>query len=276
MQVNMATEPASPDRANEDFVAASPTAVVLLDGAGAPPGIDFGCAHSVAWFVRQLGSRFLAEADAPAPLADCLAAAISQTAALHVDTCDLGGQGGPAATVVAARLRGGQLDYLVLADSTLMLAYPEELRIITDDREAKAGQPYRAAVDSTSNGSPEHDTALADYIRTMQTQRNTANGFWVAAADPNAAHQAITDTLPLHDLAAIALLSDGATRLVDRFDLISWRQALSIVQAPDGPTKLIRQTRQAENSDPHGQRWPRGKANDDATIAIATLACCDS
>lgn len=34
MRLTLATEPAYPDRPNEDFIGATPDAVVLLDGAG--------------------------------------------------------------------------------------------------------------------------------------------------------------------------------------------------------------------------------------------------
>ena len=47
MQVTLATTPADPARPNEDFVAASPDAAVLLDGAGTPMGSESGCTHGV-------------------------------------------------------------------------------------------------------------------------------------------------------------------------------------------------------------------------------------
>ncbi|MEU8269387.1 hypothetical protein AB0B89_19795 [Sphaerisporangium sp. NPDC049002] len=87
---------------------------------------------------------------------------------------------------------------------------------------------------------------------------NRDGGFWVAAPDPLAAEQALTGTLPADQIRAAALLSDGASRFVDRFGLATWRQVLDIL-AQDGPAELIRQVRQAERSDLHGKRWPRGK-----------------
>ena len=68
----------------------------------------------------------------------------------------------------------------------------------------------------------------------------------------------------LRELDAVALLSDGASRLVDRFDLMSWPELLAVLRKA-GPTELIARTREVEASDPDGMRWPRGKASDDAT-----------
>ena len=36
--------------------------------------------------------------------------------------------------------------------------------------------------------------------------------------------------------------------------------------------QLLRRTRKAEADDPHGRRWPRGKATDDATVLYLALA----
>lgn len=65
-------------------------------------------------------------------------------------------------------------------------------------------------------------------------------------------------------LKSMTLLSDGATRLVDSFDLITWDGILTILSS-SGPDELVRQVREAEASDPVGRRWPRGKTRDDAT-----------
>jgi hypothetical protein len=59
VQVSYASE-ATPGRPNEDFVAAGPGWVVLLDGATAPPGVDSGCVHDPAWLVRRLGGQIAA------------------------------------------------------------------------------------------------------------------------------------------------------------------------------------------------------------------------
>ncbi|MCQ0019934.1 hypothetical protein [Actinomadura madurae] len=55
-----ATDQGSPERLNEDFVAAAAGAVVVLDGCGLPLGTDLGCVHGTAWYARSLGTRLLA------------------------------------------------------------------------------------------------------------------------------------------------------------------------------------------------------------------------
>ncbi|HTA10336.1 MAG TPA: integrase, partial [Streptosporangiaceae bacterium] len=110
----MATAPARSAADNEDFAAVAPSAAVLLDGASMPTGVESGCAHGVAWFARTLGSALLARACDPAsgPLAGCLRAAIDDVRAQHGATCDLEHPWTPTATVVAIRVRGGELEHL--------------------------------------------------------------------------------------------------------------------------------------------------------------------
>jgi hypothetical protein len=249
MRVSWATDQGSPQRRNEDFVAAAPGAVVVLDGCGLPLGTDLGCVHGTAWFARSLGTRLLArlvdgldtgpQAGPPVgppegahrpgrrPLVARLAGAIADVAASHRETCDLRHPATPAATVLAVRVRGDLVDYLVLADSTLLLDGPD---------------------------GPATVTAHAPY----------------AAADPAVADAAITGTVPRRDLRRALLLTDGATRLVERFGRTDWAGLVSLVER-QGPAALIERTREVERTDPHATRWPRSKPHDDATVAHCTF-----
>ncbi len=249
-------------------MAATPDAVVLLDGAGTPAGSESGCIHGVTWFVRQLGSALLSSlmgSDDSDP-AGCLAASIAAVRSLHADTCDLSHPGSPSATVVALRERKSIIQYAVLADSVLLLSLSDGLRVVTDAREVQVGKQFRTEMDATPNGTPDHDKALRNYIEKLRAHRNRPGGFGVASAEPDAAAEALTGTVPCHQLRAAALLSDGASRLVDRFGLVTWDDALRTL-ATAGPSELLRQVRAAENGDLEGSRWPRGKVHDDATAA---------
>ncbi len=66
------------------------------------------------------------------------------------------------------------------------------------------------------------------------------------------------------------MVSDGASRLVDRFHLADWPEALKLIH-DQGPAALIRAVRTAELADADGKRWPRGKAHDDTAVATVTL-----
>jgi len=86
-----------------------------------------------------------------------------------------------------------------------------------------------------------------------------------AAADPDAARYATVGTLPCADLRGVALLSDGATRITDLYDVLTWPDVIDVIRS-QGPAALISRVRAAEDTDPDCQRWPRGKPRDDATV----------
>ena len=250
MQILHASD-ATPEGVNEDFVITGPSWAVVLDGASAWPGTDDGCIHDVPWFVSHLGTD-LARRLTLSPreaLDDALAGAISETLRRHEHTCDVSNPDSPSATVVAVRERDGQLDYLALADSPLIVDTDGEVRAITDDRTAH----------------------LLDYSpEGIRAARNSPGGFYVASTLPEAAYKAIRGSLPITSLRRAALLSDGAARLVERFALADWRELLDLLGA-EGPEELIRRTREAERTETEAERaGRRGKQHDDATAVLVT------
>jgi len=74
---------------------------------------------------------------------------------------------------------------------------------------------------------------LRRYVETMRAYRNQPGGFWAASGDPTAADEAITGMVPVTSLHAAVLLSEGASRLVDRFQLATWSQLVKLVSSED-------------------------------------------
>ncbi|RAJ38676.1 hypothetical protein K353_04232 [Kitasatospora sp. SolWspMP-SS2h] len=273
MRVELAVDARRPDRANEDFAAATPEALVLLDGSSAPATLRSGCTHGIAWYVRRLGVHLLTGLTdrTDRPMADCLADAIAGTAALHDDTCDLTDPATPAAMVVAARLRGDTLEYLALGDSLLVLHLKDgPPRVIGDNQRFPDGEALRRQIWSTVPGTAERAALYLRYAVAVRAARNTGRGPWIAAATPHAAAHAETGAVARADLHGVAALSDGAARYTDRLELGSWADALRLL-AQDGPAELIAQVRAAERSDAACLRWPRSKAHDDAAALYAAL-----
>jgi hypothetical protein len=256
MRIEISTEPGTPGRPNEDFVSIALPAsglggsLVLLDGVTPPVG-GSGCAHSVPWYVSGLGGSMI-ELSVSRPdltLADCLASAIERVTDTHGGMCDLSHPLTPQATVVTVRWNADTVEHLVLSDSVLLLEDPDGgVRAVLDDR--------------------------LDRLRSLgpvtESQRNKEGGFFTAAADPSVVQRAVTGSTPRHALRAVAALTDGASRLVDVFRESDWAGAFALLRK-QGPEGLIRRVRTAENADPHGTRFPRGKPWDDATVALAEL-----
>lgn len=236
---------------NEDVAELGMTWALVLDGATAPPVETTGCQHGVRWYVDQLSGELVSRlrADDPAPLADLLAESIAAVTTAHAPTCDTSNPSSPSSTVALVRERGDQFDYLVLADSPVILDVGGEIRPVLDER-----------IDHL----PAYD------LDTVTRVRNTDAGFWVASTDPAAAYKAVTGSVPLDQVRRAVLATDGATRLVDVFGLLDWSGLLDLCTRPGGggTRELIARTREIED-DPDAPVLPgarRRKGHDDATV----------
>lgn len=256
MRVTMASAAAWAGRVNEDFVGALPTAAVLVDGAGIP-GIESICRHGVAWYANRLGSSLLGllALGPDRSLSALLADAITQVTDAHRDTCDVANPISPSATVAGLRFSGDLVEYLVLGDSVIVLERADaEPLVVTDRREVIISRSYEPAINATIEGSDERRRLLRD----LRANRNRPGGFWVAKDDPRAAEAAVTGSCRATGLTGAALLSNGASRIVDQFAMADWPQVMAVL-ASSGPAEILRCVRNAEAR--------LAVAADDATIA---------
>lgn len=227
MRLTLATDPGTPGWPNEDFAAIGPGAAVLLDGATTVPReADIGCVHGVAWYSRTLGTALLA-----------------------------GITGEPRVPLVTA-LADAIAHMRDLHQHTCDLSNPRTpAATVTAVRAEPDGIAYLALSDSS---------IAADYAGgrppLIVTDRHRG-----AKASPDAARNATTGTFPREGLRGVALLSDGATRITDLYYLLAWPAVIDVVR-DQGPGELIRQVRAAEEHDRDGERWPRDKPKDDATV----------
>ncbi|MDG4786302.1 protein phosphatase 2C domain-containing protein [Micromonospora sp. WMMD1102] len=259
----MTSVPARPGRVNEDFTGAVPGAAVILDGAGIP-GSGSVCRHGVAWYAHRLGGTLLGRLalipdGRPAPsLPALLAEAIDRVTDEHRDSCDVADPVSPSATVAMLRVRGGVVEHLVLGDSTVVIDRVDgPPLVVTDPREVVISRSYEARLGATVPGGDEYRRLL----RELRGHRNRPGGFWVAKDDPRAADEAVTGSCPAAELTGAVLLSNGASRIVQRFGLADWPETLTVL-ASSGPAEIIRRVRRAEAE----QAVPA----DDASIAHCT------
>jgi hypothetical protein len=252
VEIRSISQPA-PDRrppaVNEDLVLSGPDFVVVLDGATAGKGIDSGCRHTVAWLVQQLGRQLALPllSGSAASLADLLADAIAAVGADHADTCDLTNPDSPSSTVAMIRVGSDRVEHLVLADSPIVVRSPAgTVKVHSDDR-----------IDLL----PEYT------FEAVRRLRNQPGGFWVASTEPKAAYEAVTGTTDRTDVELVAVLSDGASRYVERYGH-TWEELLDILTA-DGPRELVDRV-WAYDEAAHPDSF-RGKRYDDATAVLAYL-----
>ncbi|MFE6869880.1 hypothetical protein ACFVFS_25405 [Kitasatospora sp. NPDC057692] len=268
MRVSIATAPGGPNP-NEDWVGATPSLAVVLDGLSTV-GLDTGCRHGVPWYVAQLGGHLFAALAAPdRTLADGLAQALGQVAALHPE-CDLGNPGTPSATVSILRAGAERFDYLVLADSPIVVERGGAYEVFTDLRVDTVVPELRAETERFATGSPEHTASVRRMVEAQRLTRNTPDGYWVAASRGEAASYALTGSMLTEGVQSVAVLSDGASRIVTEYQALEWAEVFTILRA-NGADGLISAVRKVEATDPNGIRWPRFKVGDDSAVAFCQL-----
>jgi hypothetical protein len=277
MRVRLASEPAPGHTENEDHAFQAGPLVAVLDGVTAPPGFDTGCVHGPAWYTRRLTARLTGVA-AESPndsLAENLAEAIRRVRGDHDNRCDLDNPATPAATVCLVRDSGETLDYLILSDSTLVTERAEQVQVFTDTRfhEAVAELRRLAVTEDYAIGSAEQGARMRQTLTRKHELTNQPDGYWVAAANPDAAHQAVAGSLPLTGKTRVrraALLTDGASAAVDDYAFLDWAELLELL-TEQGPEELIRRVRLAEDADRDGRAHPRYKRHDDASAALCVF-----
>jgi hypothetical protein len=259
MKAAWACEAGSPERSNEDWCGSAGGVAVVLDGATSS---NAAAVHDTPRYVHQLGLALLAAAsDTSALLEDALAEAIDHVWHGHGKRDG----GSPAATVAVVRVTADRVDYLVLADTTIVLDVvgSESPLIVTDTRvDEVTAMVGEHEAHQHRIGSAEHRAAVESMSAAQQAWRNREGGYWVAADDPAAAAHAITGSRARVDVRRVALMSDGAARLADVFGE-PWPNVLTLLDER-GPDGLIRHVREIERSDQDGRRWPRFKTSDDA------------
>ncbi len=113
-------------------------------------------------------------------------------------------------------------------------------------------------------------TVLPELRRARNTV-NTAGGFWLLGADPEAAAHAGVTSLALSGPATVLLATDGFYALKEDYsafddrDLVATSQTLGLVE-------MGAQVRRIEEADPIGQRFPRMKKSDDATALLVRVS----
>ncbi|MET7877319.1 hypothetical protein ABZS52_10355 [Micromonospora profundi] len=258
MRVTMATDAGHAGRTNEDFAGAVASGMVLVDGAGGIAGVEKVCRHGVSWYATRLGGTLLGALSGDRSLRDVLAEGIERVTDQHRDTCDVTHPISPFAAVAMLRFSGGLVEHLVLGDAVVLVGRAGAAPLVAHDpREVVIARSFEARLKGIAEGSDEYRRLLLE----LRGRRNSPGGFWVAKDDPQVVDEAVCGSCPADEVTTAALLSNGASRLVDTFGRTDWAGLLHLLET-DGPDEVIRRVREIEAHD--------GVATDDATVIFRT------
>lgn len=265
MEARLATSPGPGRSVNEDTCFWFRGLAGVLDGVTGADDLDYGCIHGTAWYVGRLAARLVERhsADPSLGLVELLAHAIERVRGDHGETCRLDVPQTPAATVCLLREGKESVDYLVLADTTLVLDRGTQPEIVTDKRLQSIVAQIRSAQPETRGRADGITVGKWEHI-------NREGGYWIAAADPTAASHALIGSVPITGpgrLRRAALLTDGASCAVDTLGLFGWDGLLDVLDK-HGVQELITQVRQAEIRSTRSPGEIARKRHDDATVVF--------
>lgn len=256
------------DKPNEDWWIASNDLAIVLDGATIRT--DTGCIHGLPWYVHRLGTAlFSAAQSTDTSLPTAIESAIGTVAGLHADTCDLAHPGTPSAAIGIVRDTGERIEWASLGDVAVLVdTISDGVSVTSDDRVSHTAVAERQECDRHELGTQ----AKLDAIHAMKPKelasRNREGGYWIASAEPAAAHHALTGSVQRSAVQSFAVYSDGVAR-ARNFGLARDEGELLDQLHQQGPGRVIAAVRQAERDDPRGKLVPRNKATDDATAIVA-------
>ncbi|WP_312878144.1 protein phosphatase 2C domain-containing protein [Lentzea indica] len=226
-------EQAAPGRTSEDRIRVTTNAVIVLDGVTSrrPPDRNGG------WYATKLADELARLINDTDPLTDVLAQAITNLVTEH----DLVPGDSPSATASIVRWTEHRIDALVLCD-TPVVAFGRTTRVLEDTR--------------LDDLRPQPD---------ILAWKNKPGGWWVAEAEPVAAHQARTASWPRAEIEKVIALTDGVSCGVSEYELFTWEDLKEMPLS-----EVLDRIREAERGDSEHKRWPRFKTHDDQAIARLT------
>jgi len=253
---------------NADRVFCTHHAVIMLDGATAFEPVDVNPATYAGTLGQTIADQLDHQPDAA--LTDVVATAITATA----DRLNLKPGWSPSSTIAILRIRDAVADLYVLGDSPIHYGTDHAATVFSDDRLAAVAPDkrahYVARLRAGHGFDDEHRAALIALQRAQRRARNTPGGYWIAEADPDAAHHAVQRTVPGDHIGWAVLATDGVADYIDHTSQ-SWAHiALYDIEHLDA--LLGSADRWEAETDPAGQARPRAKRHDDKTIAaVSTL-----
>lgn len=171
---------------------------------------------------------------------------------------------------IARMLSSDLIEVAALGDSTALLGLRGgHLARITDNRIAQIAphlrEQYRSRLRAGHGFDSAHRTLLREIQQAERAARNRPDGYWIAEADPAAAHHAIVQRYPADQIEWCVLATDGAQRPFDHRHG-DW----STLPADAGHLhRCLEQLHEwEEKSDPNGRLLPRSKRHDDKTLVV--------
>lgn len=268
----------NPNKAhNEDLVGFSNNLFWLLDGATIPENMSIINGCDAIWLVNQISYHLNLNSinNQKKSLEEILEDSLKGVqkdfySKSRLDFEEIKNFYIPSATLTLVRVLDDFIEYLVLGDSTVLIATETSFIEVTDKRlKTVAIEERQNIIDHIAKGFRYTDKTIKELhqklVQKEQSLLNIEGGYWMTSIEPDAAKHSIQGKIEYGDTARIALLSDGLTRAYTHFSICdSWENLLKYLQ-DYGIESCILKVREYEKEDISGISFKRTKSSDDAS-----------
>jgi hypothetical protein len=271
--------PGSEARPNEDALAVTGHAALVMDGA-TPLGPSLLPGPSDAAWIAQFGARrltaHLKDGDAPR---DALKHALEDTARSFIglarEPIREKWQTPCASMMLAADLgreerRGSELEFLWFGDCAALIEQDGKVMLIGEAMEKRKAEAERARrIAKEKNISAAAGINRPEIEPLLRAARNHVNSGknWLFSPDVRAASHVSRQTRSLETGSSLLIASDGFLALVTDYDTYD-SAGLMMAAKTKGLAALGRELRAIEEGDAAGAQYSRFKKSDDATAVL--------
>lgn len=183
----------------------------------------------------------------------------------------------PSCSCSIVRINGDFLEYLSMADSPILVQKIDgTVTVIAEERLQvldKISLCQAVEISKTDNISVKD--AIPKIAETLKKHRNLLNskdGYHAISIDSNAPYGAVLGSLPLAEIHAVAICSDGFSQHFDTLNISKNAEDFFNILLSKPAEEIFLDIVHKQKSDPTFDKYPRFKLSDDASVALGILA----
>jgi hypothetical protein len=272
------TLPGDPAKPNEDFLAHSAQAALVIDGA-TPLGDSLMPGPSDAAWIAQFGARrlmaHLGEDKSPRKaLRDALGDAEKSFKALRRHPPEEMWQT-PCASMMLAVPDDGGVEFFWFGDCAALVKHGDAaVSVVGETFDKRAAEAMRArTIAKEKNLSPASGLSRPEFIGALRSARNRINSgsYWLFSPDARAASHVSRRVIKTAPGTVLLLATDGFAALASDYGVYG-ADSLMEASLSRGLAALGEELRAIEAGDSGGDKFPRFKKSDDATALLIKIS----
>lgn len=263
--------------ANEDSVFAAKSFLVVIDGATGLNGIHLTDKDTdAAWLAQRLCellSHDLSDLSASVPeiLKKAAAQIKSELDAMGYDKYE---NSCPSAGAAIARLNGDKLECFSLGDVPVIISKKDgSVKYICDGalsaRDDKVIEQMKAIHDKTGCTVAEARQQVNDILLKNRIEMNQDGAYYCFEPTGSGIDHITHEEVPLADISAIALMSDGFYAALSCFKIVSDQAQLMRLLTDGKAEQILNSLKSLAHEDCDLNRFPRFKIMDDSSVIVA-------